>query len=193
LKAHYTSLNLIQEISEHTGLSYHTIIKIIKKINIQNIVKNPPQFIQQATAHIREILSEEMLSGIQYHTIEGQFPFEFHNFTQQLNDRQYINTPNKGVYNKMPVDNDTQHRFALAADADDKVICLMKLPSHYSIPTPAGSYTPDFGMVVKRKNSHNGTEDEQYIVIETKEKDSCKMGFAVKCFADLGVEVEDVK
>ncbi len=193
LKANYTPLDIVQEISEHTGLSHHTMTEIIAKINMQYIAKNPPQFIQQATTLIRGILSEEMLNGITYHRIEGQFPFDFPDFTRQLNDRQYINTPNKGVYNKMPVDKDIQSRFALSADTDDKVICLMKLPAHYSIPTPIGSYTPDFAMAVKRKNPQNGTEDERYIVIETKEKDSRKMDFAVKCFAALGVEVEEVK
>jgi len=69
----------------------------------------------------------------------------------------------------------------------------MKFPPYYKIPTPVGYYRPDFGMVIKRKSSQDGMENEHYIIIETKENDSFKMKCAVKCFAVLGVEVEEVK
>jgi type III restriction enzyme len=34
--------------------------------------------------------------------------------------------PNRGFYNRMLTDNDVERKFALGADLDDEIICLMK-------------------------------------------------------------------
>jgi type III restriction enzyme len=102
----------------------------------------------------------------------------------------------------MLTDSDIERKFALGADLDDEVVCFMKLPAYYKIPTPIGNYNPDFGIVMKRKRLRDGKESEFYFVIETKgtndindkkalkESEIYKIECAVKHFATLGVEVQ---
>ena len=202
LKARFSSLDLMEEISENTGLSYTTTFKIVEATNWENLVKNPPLFIQKASALIRNIELEEMLRGLDYHLTNETFPFEFNDFIKQVDENQYRNTPNRGFYNRMLVDSYTESLFALATDIDDEVICFMKLPSYYKIQTPIGEYNPDFGIVMKRKSLRDGYASEFYFVVETKgtndindkkslkESEIYKIQCALKHFATLGVEVQ---
>jgi len=202
LKANYTALDLVEEISENTGISYITAFKIVNEINYDSFAKNPPQFIQQASAFIKNIELEEMVRGLNYHLTEETFPFDFEDFVKQVEYNQYRDTPKKGFYDKMLVDSEIERSFALATDEDDEVICFMKLPAYYQIPTPIGNYNPDFGIVMKRKQLRDGKESEFYFVIETKgtndindkkalkESEVYKINCAMKHFATLGVEVQ---
>ena len=202
LKAHFSALDLIEEISENTGLSYVTTFKIVHGIKPDYLSKNPPQFIYLAASIIRNIELEEMLRGLDYHLTDETFPFDFENFTKQVNYADYTDTPKRGVFDKMIVDSYVEHQFALATDNDDEVICFLKLPAYYKIPTPIGEYNPDFGIVMKRKSLRNGKESEFYFVIETKgtndindkkslnESEIYKIQCALKHFATLGVNVQ---
>ena len=202
LKAHFSALDLVEEISENTGLSYNTTIKIIGETNLENFAKNPPQFIHQASALIKNIELEEMIRGLNYYLTDEIFPFEFNDFVKQVDSSQYRDTPNRGFYNRMLTDSDVERSFALGADLDDEIICFMKLPAYYKIPTPIGNYNPDFGIVMKRKSLRDGKESEFYFVIETKgtndinnkkalkESEIYKIECALKHFATLGVDVQ---
>ena len=158
LKAHFSPLDLMEELSENTGLSYTATYKILKDIKHTEFIKNPPQFIHQASALIKNIELEEMIRGLNYRLTDETFPFEFNDFVKQVDDSDYQDTPNRGFYNKMLTDSDVERRFALGADLDDEIICFMKLPAYYKIPTPIGNYNPDFGIVMKRKSLRDGKQ-----------------------------------
>jgi len=202
LTAQFSTLDLVEEISENTGLSYSTTFKIVQDIRKDDFVKNPPQFIHIASEQIRNIELEEMLRGLDYHLTDETFPFEFNDFPKQVEKNKYRDTPNRGFFNRMLVDSDIESHFAYNADIDDNVVCFMKLPSYYKIPTPIGNYEPDFGIVMKRKQLRNGQESEFYFVVETKgtnnindkkalrESEVYKIKCALKHFATLGVEVQ---
>lgn len=202
LKAHYTPLDIVEEISENTGLSYSTTFKIINQVNFKTIVKNPPKFILMATAFIKNIELEEMVRGLTYYITDEVFDYKFEDFVKQIDSQNFIDTPNKGLYDKMLVDSKIESDFAIETDNNDEVICFMKLPDYYKIPTPIGDYNPDFGIVMKRKQLKNGEESEFYFVIETKgtndindkkalkESEVYKINCALKHFATLGVDVK---
>jgi len=203
LKAYFSALDLVEEISENTGLSYLTTFKIVEGItNHDHLAKNPPQYIHHASSLIKNIELEEMLRGLDYHLTDETFPFEFDDFIKQRDYSGYTETPKRGVWDKMLVDSHVEHQFALATDLDDEVVCFLKLPSYYKIQTPIGEYEPDFGIVMKRKSLRDGKESEFYFVIETKgtndinnkkalkESEVYKIKCAVKHFATLGVDVQ---
>ena len=202
LKAHFTALDLVEEISENTGLGYFTAFNIVKKIRKDDVIKNPPQFIHKASTLIKNIQLEEMIRGLDYSLTHEVFPFEFNDFVKQLDEHQYTETPNRGVYDKILSDSDVEHLFARGTDLDHEVICFLKLPAYYKIPTPIGDYNPDFGIVMRRKKLRDGKESEFYFVVETKgtndindkkalkESEVYKIECAIKHFAALGVEVQ---
>jgi len=203
LKARFSALDLVEEISENTGLSYNTLFTIVQKIkNHEHFVKNPPQYINQASSIIRNIEMEEMLRGLDYHLTNESFPFEFEEYERNIADNKYVKTPKRGVFDKLIFDSDIERSFALTAESDDEVICFLKLPAYYKIPTPIGEYNPDFGIVMKRKSLRDGKESEFYFVIETKgtndindkkalkESEIYKIECALKHFKTLGIEVQ---
>lgn len=202
LKAHFTPLDLVEEISENTGLCYESAFKIVNGIsNFDQFIKNPPQFIHQAAAIIRNIELDEMIRGLDYHLTGEVFPFSFDDFVKNIAPQAFVDTPNRGVFDKMLVDSEVERTFAKTADRDDEVLCFLKLPSYYKIKTPIGDYEPDFGLVMKRKSLKTGSESEYYFVIETKgtndlndkkaltESEVYRIKCALKHFEALGVEV----
>lgn len=203
LKAYFTPLDLVEELSENTGLSYITAFSIVKGIeNFEQFVKNPPQYIHLAAGIIRNIELDEMIRGLNYHlTEEEPFPFAFDDFVKNISKQEYAETPTRGVFDKMVIDSTIEKTFAERADLDDEIICFLKLPSYYKIKTPIGDYQPDFGLVMKRKSLKSGNESEFYFVIETKgtndikdkkaltESEVYRIKCAMKHFEALGVEV----
>ena len=59
-------------------------------------------------------------------------------------------TPQRGLYDAQAIDSGKEKDFAEAADKDLHLMCLLKLPNGYSVPTPVGQYTPDFGLVYRQ-------------------------------------------
>ncbi|TRX43032.1 restriction endonuclease [Flavobacterium restrictum] len=201
-KSYFTPLDLIEELSENTGLSYTTLFSIVTRLtNLNEMVKNPPRFIHEASTIIRNVELDKMIRGLDYNLTGESYPFDFDDFVKNMPATRFVETPNKGVFDKMIIDSDVERNFSLGADAAAEVVCFLKLPSWYKISTPIGNYEPDFGLVMKRKNLKNGNEKEFYFVIETKgtndindksaltESEIYKIRCAMKHFEKLGLEV----
>ena len=202
-KTTFTPLDVIEELSENTGVSYNTLFKIINRMtNLDQMVKNPPRFIHEASVIIRDVELDEMIRGLNYQITGETYPFDFNDFVKNISNTGYVDTPHKGVFDKMLVDSDVERNFSLDADRDAEVVCFLKLPSWYKIKTPIGNYEPDFGLVMKRKSLKTGDENEFYFVIETKgtndindkkaltESEVYKIRCAMKHFEKLGLEVK---
>jgi len=202
-KSFFTPLDLIEELSENTGVSYTTLFKIIQRLtNLNEMVKNPPRFVHEASAIIRNVELDEMIRGLDYQITGESYPFNFEDFVKNISSKGYVETPNKGIFDKMLVDSDVERIFSLDADSDAEVVCFLKLPNFYKISTPIGNYEPDFGLIMKRKNLRDGNENEFYFVIETKgtndindkkaltESEVYKIRCAMKHFEKLGLEVQ---
>jgi type III restriction enzyme len=202
LRANFAATDFIEELSENTGVSYPTIFAIVSGLtNFDQLIKNPPRFIQAATNIIRKAELDEMIRGLEYHTTGESYPFSFGDFVKNIDQKGYVDTPTNGVFDKMLIDSDVEGLFSKTADRDPQVVCFLKLPSYYKIKTPIGNYEPDFGLVMKRKSLKSGNEAEFYFVIETKgtndindtkaltESEIYKIKCAMKHFKQLGVPV----
>ena len=152
---------------------------------------------------IREIELEEMLRGLSYHpTGESVHLSEFKETIKTY--LPTVDTPRRGIYDKVACDSNSgpEREFAGAADSDSEVVCFLKLPSFYEIPTPVGQYRPDFGLVVKRRRLRSEEEYEYYFVVETKgtndindmsaltESEKYKIECAQKHFAAIGLKAD---
>ena len=69
----------------------------------------------------------------------------------------------KSVFESVLYDSDIECKFAEALEINESIKLYVKLPSWFKIPTPLGSYNPDWALVV----DHEG-EDKLYFVVETK-------------------------
>ncbi|MCU0289406.1 MAG: hypothetical protein MUF15_23790 [Acidobacteria bacterium] len=204
LKTRVTPLDLIEEISENTRLSYPAAVKICSRLkNIREIIKNVPRFIQEAITRIKDIELEEMLRALEYRLTDEKFDLSRFEEIIIRNTERIADTPNRGVYDKIVWESELEKDFACYADRDADVVCFLKLPDFYRIKTPIGDYNPDFGIVLKKRKmnmSTMNTAEDFYFVVEIKgtnnindkkaltESEMYKIKCAVKHFKALGIE-----
>lgn len=195
--------DLIEEISEKTGLCYTSVLKIIAGISNQDqYIKNPPVFMEQSVFKIRQVQLDELVRCIEYSPIGESYEFDFKDFRSDECEN-WIDTPNHGVWDKTLYDSNLEKEFAKEADkiTNTEVLCFLKFPSWYKIPTPIGNYEPDFGVVLhKRQLSRPHEDKEYYFVVEIKGTDDIndtraltpheigRIKCAIKHFQSLGIE-----
>lgn len=203
LNAIHSPLNLLEELSEATGLAYPTTMNIIKKLdNFEHIIANPTQFVHIASGIIKRIELDEMKRGLSYELTGESIPFD--EFVQTIETfKETYDTPRRGIYDKVIIDSGSRPEvnFTIGAESDPAVVCFLKLPNFYKIQTPIGTYQPDFGIVVRRRQGiREQNENEYYFVIETKgtndindthllrDDERYKIECAKKHFEQLGIE-----
>lgn len=204
LKGHYSPQDLVEDLSEKTGLCYNSVMRIVQEIETQKeYLKNPPVFLEQAAFKIKQVQLEELVRFVEYNTTNEVYPFDFSDFTKDACDN-YVSTPNHGVWDKTLYDSGLEREFAIDADNKDKspdVLCFLKFPSWYKIPTPIGNYEPDFGVVLKRVSLRNNQDQQEYyFVVEIKGTNDindkkaltpheiARIKCAIKHFRSLGIE-----
>jgi len=207
--ARFSSVDLVEELSEITHLSYSSLLRIIGELKdsaevLKQWVRNPPVFVQKASTIIKDIELRAMLRGLTYHITGQKFEFNFENYEDSVTDKEkgLAKTPNYGVYDVQKVQSMIEKRFAENADKDNQIVCILKLPKHYRVPTPIGWYEPDFGIVLKRTDMSSGNDYQYHFVVETKataklgdmkalrESENFKMNCALQHFKALGVELD---
>lgn len=202
-RARFNPHDLVEEISEKTGLCYTSVLKIVAGINNQGqYIKNPPVFMEQAVFKIRQVQLDELVRCIEYSPTENIYEFKFDDFSKD-GCEDWIATPNHGVWDKSLYDSLYEKEFAKEADkiTNTEVLCFLKFPSWYKIPTPIGNYEPDFGVVLHKRLLSSPNEDkEYYFVVEIKGTDDIndtraltpheigRIKCAVKHFKSLGIE-----
>lgn len=195
--------DLVEEISEKTGLCYTSVLKIVAGISNQDqYIKNPPVFMEQAVFKIRQIQLDELVRCIEYSPIGETYDFDFKDFRKD-GCENWVDTPNHGVWDKTLYDSILEKEFAKEADkiTNTEVLCFLKFPSWYKIPTPIGNYEPDFGVVLHKRLLSSPDEDkEYYFVVEIKGTNDIndtraltpheigRIKCAVKHFKSLGIE-----
>ena len=203
LRGHFNPQDLVEDLSEKTGLCYLSVMKILRGIsNASEYIKNPPVYIEQAAFKIRQVQLDELVRCAEYTPTGDGYEFNFEDFTKD-GCENYIDTPNHGVWDKTLYDSGYEKEFARKADSSTNtdVLCFLKFPSWYKIPTPIGNYEPDFGVVLHRKQLlGNGEDKEYYFVVEIKGTDDitdiraltphekARIEFAMKHFRSLGIE-----
>ena len=98
----------------------------------------------------------------------------------------------KHIYDFLTTDSSGEKCFAKELDNSAEVVVYAKLPGGFAIPTPLGSYNPDWAIAFKE-----GSVKHLYFVAETKgslselqlrEIEKAKIACAKKFFVSLGVK-----
>ena len=115
-----------------------------------------------------------MIDGIEYHKI-GDSDYEMRLFEEQeleiyLNDFTFkVSKTDKTIYEEyVPLDSSVENKFARDCETSDQVKYYFKLPEWFKIPTPIGSYNPDWAVVFE-------DEKKVYFVAETKDTGTPKV------------------
>lgn len=150
-----TKYDLIGSIAKDTGLTRHTIIEILTKIDptIFAMYKyNPEEFIRKASNLINEEKATTIIDGITYNKIDDKFDneiFTINNVDGRIGDNAF--EVKKHIYDFLVTDSKTEAKFAKDLE-NGEVTVYAKLPNGFKIPTPVGNYNPDWAVVLDNKD-----------------------------------------
>lgn len=201
IQGRYATLNVVEELSRNTALATMTAAAILAglpKAQQAMLSRNPMKFMAEATKALRRIVNKELVRLVHYEkTGETLYLDELFSMEEETK-RDLTPTPKRGLYDHIIHDSDIERDMATAFDNHSTVRLFLKLPDKYKIPTPIGNYTPDFGLVMEKRDLDAPDEDARfYFMIETKgtseldklkPDERMKIECAIKHFEALGLE-----
>lgn len=161
-----TVYDLVGEVAKAARLTRHTTAKILAGINANTFSYyriNPEEFIQKAARIIEEQKATTLINGITYHKTTHEYDdsvFTINNLRGKKGAN--IIEVKKHVYDMLRYDSDTERKFAEDLEMG-QVAVYAKLPTGFKIPTPMGSYNPDWAIVFEE-----GAVKHIYFIAETK-------------------------
>ena len=150
-----TKYDLIGSVAKDTGLTRHTIIEILSKIDsdvFNQYQYNPEEFIRRACNLINEEKATTIIDGITYNKINDKFDneiFTINNVDGRIGDNAF--EVKKHIYDYLITDSKNEAKFASDLEKGE-VTVYAKLPSGFKIPTPLGNYNPDWAIVFDNKD-----------------------------------------
>jgi type III restriction enzyme len=186
--------DLLTELQDRTQLTRKTIVRVLSDSRRLNEFKrNPQQFIELAADAINRCKRLALIDGIKYQRLGAdayyaQELFETEELTGYLTN--LVENTEKSVYQHVAYDSAVERNFAEALEQNEAVKVYAKLPGWFKVPTPLGSYNPDWAVLVER-----GGHERLYFVVETKsslfetdlrESEAAKIKCGVAHFAALG-------
>ena len=193
--------DIITYLQNRTGLTRRTIVKILTESKTLNLFKkNPQAYMDQVAKLIGSTMQLFIVDGIKY-TKLGDTEF----YAQELFDSEELTgylernmfESHRSVYDYVVYDSDVERNFAEQLENNESVKVYAKLPDWFKVPTPLGSYNPDWAVVIE----DNGL-NKLYFVVETKgsiegknlrPKEQAKIRCGEKHFAALGNDAEFIK
>lgn len=160
--------DVITALEERTQLTRRSIVRILTESGrVEDLKKNPQQFMAQAEAAIVHTKRLALVDGIRYQRIGNDAFYGLELFDQEeLRGRlaDMLKDENeKCVYDHIRYDSAVERSFAEALEKNEAVKVFAKLPPWFQIPTPLGSYIPDWAVLVEVEGA-----EKVYFVVETK-------------------------
>ena len=153
-----------------TYLTRRTLLRIFEMAENQgDAIRNPTAYASTAVGIIRHFLSKQLVDGIQYEKLNDWYEMtQFETSIQSWS--QYLEPSLQGVYDHVVVDSEVERHFVQDLDLREDVKLYVKLPGWFKVPSPLGSYNPDWAVVMEQRDEYGqptGQED-LYLVRETK-------------------------
>lgn len=193
--------DLIGNIADDTNLTRKTVARILQGINAAVFAQfklNPEAFIREMSRIINEQQAKMVIQGLKYNPLDSTYP-DNEIFVSNENIPLQAYKAERHIWDYVVTDSDNERKFVEELDGADEVVVYAKLPDRFQIPTPFGSYNPDWAIAFNKDKVR-----QIYFVAETKgsmldsdlrEKEKRKIDSAKKFFATLNQEnqsLEDV-
>jgi len=160
--------DILAFLQRETELTRGTLVEILKRSGrLAEFKANPQAFMTETAKLINRALNELVIDGIKYERLEGQV-YEMRLFEErEIEDylgRLYEvqSSDDRTPYDFVPFDSEVERDVAEKLDSNEAVKFFCKLPSWFVVPTPLGSYNPDWAVMLER-------ESKLYLVRETKD------------------------
>ncbi|MBX9658832.1 MAG: DEAD/DEAH box helicase family protein [Nitrospiraceae bacterium] len=187
--------DLLTDLQDKTQLTRRSLVRIvIDSGRLDDFKRNPQQFIELATESINRTKRLALVDGIKYERIGDE-----HYYAQELFEQEELTgylknmlAATKSIHEHVVYDSSGVERtFAEQLEKNEAVKVYAKLPGWFKVPTPLGTYNPDWAVLVEK----DGTE-RLYFVVETKsslftddlrDKESAKIACGKAHFKALAV------
>lgn len=187
--------DLLTELQDKTQLTRRSIHRILADSGrLNDFARNPQQFIELATEAINRTKRLAIVDGIKYQRLGDEYYYAQELFEQEELTGYLRNmlAVTKSVYEHVVYDSPVVERsFAEELEKNEAVKVYAKLPGWFRVPTPLGTYTPDWAVLI----GVDGAE-RLYFVVETKgglfaddlrDKESAKVECGRAHFAALAI------
>ncbi len=184
-------------LQDRTQLTRNSIVRIlIGSERLEDFRRNPQQFMELASESINRSKRLALVDGIRYQRIGddhfyAQELFEQEELTGYL--KEMLQETRKSVYEHVTYDSaGVERSFAEQLEKNEAVRVYARLPGWFKVPTPLGTYNPDWAVLVEREG-----EERIYFVVETKgglfaeelrEKENVKIACGKAHFQALAVD-----
>jgi len=193
--------DIITDLQDKTQLTRSSIVDILLKSDrVEDFKRNPQQFIDQCAEAINRTKRLALVDGIRYQRIGDD-----HYYCQELFEQEELKTylknaiqTTKSVFEYVVYDSEgTERKFAEDLEANEAVKVYAKLPAWFKIPTPLGTYNPDWAVLI----DEDGAE-KLYFVVETKSsgwwddlrhQEGAKIKCGEKHFAAISIDPNPAK
>lgn len=187
--------DLLTDLQNRTQLTRRTIVRILTGSGrLDDFKRNPQQFIELTAETINRCKRLALVDGIKYQKLGDQ-----HVYAQELFEKEELTgylknmllDTRKSIYEHVVYDSTTERDFADGLEKNEAIKLYAKLPGWFKVPTPLGTYNPDWAVLVEE----DGTQ-HLYFVVETKsslftddlrDKESAKIECGKAHFTALGV------
>lgn len=198
IQSHVT-YDLIGNIADDTNLTRKTVARILQKIHAAVFAQfklNPEAFIREMSRIINEQQAKMVIQGLKYNPLDSTYP-DNAIFVSNENIPLQAYKAERHIWDYVVTDSDNERKFVEELDGADEVVVYAKLPDRFQIPTPFGSYNPDWAIAFNKDKVR-----QIYFVAETKgsmsdsdlrEKEQRKIASAKKFFATLNEEYQSME
>ena len=174
--------DLLTDLQDRTQLTRRTIHRVlVGSGRLDDFKRNPQQFIEIAAEAINRCKRLVVVDGIKYQRLGDE-----HYYAQELFEQEELSgylknmlaETKKSVYEQVVYDSETERSFADDLEKNTAVKVYAKLPGWFKVPTPLGTYNPDWAILIQE-----GDTERLYFVVETKGTlfaDSLRSGEAAK-------------
>ena len=158
--------DIITDLQDKTQLTRSSIVQILRESRrISDFKRNPQQFIDQSAEAINRTKRLTLVDGIRYKRLgkDGYYAQELFADKELTGYLKNTLKVKKSVYDYVVHDSKTECTFAEDLEGNEAVKLYAKLPAWFSIPTPLGTYNPDWAVLIEESGS-----EKLYFVVETK-------------------------
>ena len=187
--------DVLTDLQDKTQLTRRSLARILTSGGrLDDFARNPQQFIELAAEAINRAKRLALVDGIKYQRLGDEYYYAQELFA---NDELtgYLKSmmeANKSVHEQVIYQSDTERTFAEQLEMCEAIKVYAKLPGWFKVPTPLGTYNPDWAVLVERDGA-----ERLFFVVETKsslfaddirDRESGKIKCGEAHFAELGRE-----
>ncbi len=160
--------DVLTDLQDRTQLTRKSLVRILTECGrLADFKRNPQAFIEIAGEVINRTKRLAIVDGIKYQRIGDEHYYAQELFAQEELTgylRNMLKDAQKSVFEHVVYDSGGVERtFAEQLEKNEAVKIYAKLPAWFKVPTPLGTYNPDWAVLVEVSG-----EERLYFVVETK-------------------------